>query len=158
MAFGGAAGGDRVAPRVALASAGAVPQLAAPGRAAVEISNTRLFDTVDHLEKRIRELEQSSRAALAERKSDFTGEAKNGTASAAGSNANGHDDRIANLLADGQMLLNANEPEKALRLFDEALAINPKHAGALVKRGGALEKLERINEAIACYDQRDCRR
>lgn len=136
-----------------LASAGAVPQLAAPGRATVEISNARLFDTVDHLEKRIRELEQSSRAVLAERKSDFTGETKNGTVPATGSNTNGYDDRIANLLADGQTLLNANEPEKALRLFDEALAINPKHAGTLVKRGGALEKLERFNEAIACYDQ-----
>ena len=67
--------------------------------------------------------------------------------------ANGHGDRIAALIADGQRLLNANEPEQALKLFDEALAINPKHAGALVKRGGALEKLERFNDAIACYNQ-----
>ncbi len=138
---------------VALASAGAVPQLAAPGRAAVETSNARLFGAVDHLEKRILELEQNSRATLAEKKPAAATETRNGPPPAAGSNANGHDDRIANLLADGQTLLNANEPEKALRLFDEALAINPKHAGALVKRGGALEKLERINEAIACYDQ-----
>ena len=57
------------------------------------------------------------------------------------------------MITDGQTLLNANEPEKALRMFDEALAINPKHAGALIKRGGAMEKLERFNDAIACYDQ-----
>jgi tetratricopeptide (TPR) repeat protein len=121
--------------------------------AAVADANARLFGTVDHLQKRILELEQSSRAALTEGKPAVAGENKNETAPAAGSITNGHDDPIANLIADGQTLLNANEPEKALRLFDEALAINPKHAGALVKRGGALEKLERFNEAIACYDQ-----
>ncbi len=136
-----------------LASNGAVQQLAAPGRAAVEGSNARLFGAVDHLEKRILELEQNSRAVPAKTEPANGGEAKNEPARAASSNANGHDDHVANLLADGQTLLNANEPEKALQLFDEALAVNPNHAGALVRRGGALEKLERINEAIACYDQ-----
>ncbi len=138
---------------VALAAAGAVPQLAAPGRATVDASNARLFGAVAHLEKRILELEQNSRAMLAKQDPTAAGEAKNGPAPATSPDANGHDERIAHLLAAGQTLLNANEPEKALRLFDEALAINPKHAGALVKRGGALEKLERLNEAIACYDQ-----
>ena len=121
--------------------------------ATVAHANARLFGAVDHLQKRILELEQSSRAALAEREPVIAGENKNETAPAASSNTNGHDDRIADLIADGQTLLNANEPEKALRMFDEALAINPKHAGALIKRGGAMEKLERFNDAIACYDQ-----
>ena len=40
-----------------------------------------------------------------------------------------------------------------MRLFDEALAIDPKSADALIKKGGALEKLERFNEAVACYDR-----
>jgi tetratricopeptide (TPR) repeat protein len=137
----------------ALASAGTIPQLAAPGRAAVEIANERLFSAVDHLEKRILELEQSARAALPKRAPAPAGEAKAGTTPAASPGANGQDSRIESLLATGQSLLNGNEPEQALKLFDEALAINPRHAGALVKRGGALEKLERLNEAIACYDQ-----
>ena len=34
-----------------------------------------------------------------------------------------------------------------------ALGLDPKHAEALVKKGGALEKLGRMDEAIACYDR-----
>lgn len=121
--------------------------------AAVAQANARLFGAVDHLEKRILELEQTSRAPLAEAKSAPPAEDKHEPPPAAAPAANGHGDRIAALIADGQRLLNANEPEQALKLFDEALAINPKHAGALVKRGGALEKLERFDDAIACYNQ-----
>ena len=50
-------------------------------------------------------------------------------------------------------MLAANEPQKALECFDVALGLHPKHAEALVKKGGALEKLGRLDEAIACYDQ-----
>lgn len=116
---------------------------------AVADANTRLFGAVDQLQKRILELEQGSRAALAE------GSSATATAPPPAGNpeTNGHGDRIAGMIADGQTLLNANEPEKALRLFDEALAIDPKHADALIKKGGALEKLERFNEAAACYDR-----
>ena len=67
-----------------------------------------------------------------------------------------NDDReecVANLLAEGQKLIEAHEPEKALECFDMALAMQPKHAEALVKKGGALEKLDRLDEAIACYDR-----
>jgi len=121
--------------------------------AAVADANTRLFGAVDHLQKRILELEQGSRAALAETNSATAGENKNEAPAAANSNSNGHGDRITDMIADGQTLLNANQPEKALRLFDEALAIDPKSADALIKKGGALEKLERFNEAVACYDR-----
>jgi tetratricopeptide (TPR) repeat protein len=34
-----------------------------------------------------------------------------------------------------------------------ALGLEPEHAEALVKKGGALEKLGRTDEAIACYDR-----
>ena len=51
------------------------------------------------------------------------------------------------------MLLDAQDPEKALECFDLALGMEPKHAEALVKKGGALEKLGRTDEAIACYDR-----
>ena len=48
-------------PGAALASAGAVQQLAAPGRATVEVSNARLLDIVGQLEKKILELESGGR-------------------------------------------------------------------------------------------------
>ena len=34
-----------------------------------------------------------------------------------------------------------------------ALAIQPQHAEALVKKAGALEKLDKLDEAVACYDR-----
>ena len=46
----------------------------------------------------------------------------------------------------------AQQPDKALECFEVALGLEPEHAEALVKKGGALEKLGRTDEAIACYD------
>ena len=120
----------------------------------VEQSNARLFSTVDALQKRILELEQSSRATLSETSSATangahkTPEAKQGDPIAAD-----RDECVANLLVEGQALLDAQKPEKALECFDGALELDPKHAEALVKKGGALEKLGRTDEAIACYDR-----
>ncbi len=121
--------------------------------AAVEQSNVRLFSTVDALQKRILELEQSSRATLAETSSATANgahkmpETKKGDPAAAD-----RDECVANLLVEGQALLDAQQPEKALECFDGALGLDPEHAEALVKKGGALEKLGKTDEAIACYD------
>jgi tetratricopeptide (TPR) repeat protein len=116
--------------------------------ASVEQSNARLFSMVDQLEKRILELKQVAHAPL------------NGThlsavheTNGASQGSNDRDECVANLLAEGQSLLVANEPRKALECFDTALGLQPKHADALVKKGGALEKLGQLDEAIACYDR-----
>ncbi len=119
-----------------------------PGQTAVALSNARLHGEVERLEKRIHELEHSAGLPLATA-SSAAGNGKNGTPPV----PNVHDERIASLLAEGQSLLGANEPGKALGRFDEALALHPKHAEALVKKGGALEKLGRLDEAVACYDR-----
>jgi tetratricopeptide (TPR) repeat protein len=60
---------------------------------------------------------------------------------------------VPDLLAEGQSLLNANQPEQALQCFEAALALEPGHAEALIKKGGALERLGRLDEAITCYDR-----
>jgi tetratricopeptide (TPR) repeat protein len=115
-------------PGTALVSAGAVHQLAAPGRAAVEVSNARLLDIVGSLEKKILELESGGRL-LAEpaAKSDP--------------------------LAEGQAFLDTNEPKKALDCFENFLAAQPQNPEALVKKASALEKLDRVDEALACCDR-----
>ena len=123
-----------------------VGELAAPGRAAVESANTHLLGVVERLEKRILELEHGSHPALAP---SAAPQHKNGAAT----ETTDRDECIANLIAEGQSLLDDNEPEKALECFDVALGLDPKHAEALVKKGGALEKLGRTDEAIACYDR-----
>ena len=121
---------------------------ASPARAAVELSNARLLGVVERLEKRILELEHTACAPLkATTATAINGQ--NGTPAA----SNDSDERIANLLAEGQSLAGANKPEKALGCFDEALGLQPKHAEALVKKGDVLEKLGRLDEAIACYDR-----
>jgi tetratricopeptide (TPR) repeat protein len=120
--------------------------------AAVEQSSARLFGAVDHLQKRILELEQSSRGALAEKNPTAANgkisEPKNGA-----STSNDREECVANLLTEGQALLDANNAEKALECFDVALGLDAKHVEALVKKGGALEKLGRPDEAIKCYDR-----
>ena len=114
----------------ALAQANAVHQLAAPGRASVEISNARLLDVVGQLEKKILDLESGQRL-LAEPVGAKT----------------------ADPLADGQQFLDANQPQKALAAFDQFLATQPNHAEALVKKAAALEKLGQLEAALACCDQ-----
>ena len=122
--------------------------------AAVEQANARLFSTVDSLQKRILELEQGSRVALAEKTPAATnGAHKKPEPKSANQTADDRDECVASLLSEGQVLLDAQDPEKALECFDLALGIEPKHAEALVKKGGALEKLGRTDEAIACYDR-----
>ena len=115
--------------------------------ASVEQSNARLFNMVDQLEKRILELKQATRAPLNETTSSAVHE-PNGAPKV----SNDRDECVANLLAEGQSLLVANEPQKALECFDVALGLYPKHADALVKKGGVLEKLGQLDAAIVCYD------
>lgn len=124
-----------------------IGELAAPGRAVVEASNDRLIGAVERLEKRIREMEQASRPALVEAAPAAAPARKNGS-----SEVNDREECVANLLAEGQSLLDSNEPARALECFDVALALQPNHAETLIKKGGALEKLGRLDEAIVCYD------
>jgi tetratricopeptide (TPR) repeat protein len=112
----------------ALASAGAVQQLAVPGRATVEVSNARLLDIVGSLEKKILELERGGRL-LAEPAAK------------------------PDPLAEGQAFLDANEARKALDCFEKFLAAQPQNPEALVKKASALEKLDRVDEALACCDR-----
>lgn len=118
------------------------------GGTSVQQSNAQLFSMVDHLEKRILELKEVTRAPL-NNASPAAAHETNG----APKTTNDRDECVANLVEEGQALLAANEPQKALECFDVALGLHPKHAEALVKKGGALEKLGRLDEAIACYDQ-----
>ena len=136
-----APGNRRTLPLVEAAN-----ELAAPA----ELPNARLLDAVERLEKRIGELEQSARTPLAETTAPATA-GNNGPSP--GTNENDREECVANLITEGQSLLNANEPQKALECLEVALQLQPQHAEALVKKGGALEMLGRLEDAIACYDR-----
>jgi len=116
-------------PGAALGSAGAVQQLAAPGRATVEISNARLLDIVGQLEKKILDLESGGRLLA------------------------GPAAKSADPLAEGQAFLDANEAQLALDCFETVLTAQPQNPEALVKKAAALEKLGRVDEALASCDR-----
>jgi tetratricopeptide (TPR) repeat protein len=145
---------------------------AAPGAAVPAASpNPRLLGVIDRLEKRILELEQTARTPLKD------GTAAVGQPSEAavpangkvdhGSNGNGqaHEvsgaepagigprSRIASLLGQGQLLLDRDDAQGALACFEEALNLEADNAEALVKKGTALEKMQRLDAALGCYDQ-----
>ena len=111
---------------MAIANAGAVHQLAGPGRATVETANAQLLDVVGRLEQRINELEGGQKM-LPEIVTAKTPDP----------------------LAEGQALLDQNAPQKALEFFDKFPAIHPESADGLVKRAAALEKLGRDEDALA---------
>jgi tetratricopeptide (TPR) repeat protein len=47
----------------------------------------------------------------------------------------------------------AQDFERAIRLYDQAVALNPLHAEAHYKRGNALRSLGRLDAALASYDR-----
>ena len=120
----------------------------APGRTAVQLSNARLLNVVESLEKCIFELEKTPHVQLEEFAPSAAHE-QNGAIPV----LSDRDECIANLLAEGQLLVDKNELKNALECFDQALTLQPKHAETLIKKGGVLEKLNRFDEAVACYDR-----
>jgi tetratricopeptide (TPR) repeat protein len=105
-------------------------------------SNQRLLGALDHLEKRILELEHTSRPPVEH-------SAPPAFAAPEGPNAA----QITLLLGKGQSLLSLDQNEEAVACFDEVLALDNNHPEALVKKGAALERLRKLEEAIACYDR-----
>jgi tetratricopeptide (TPR) repeat protein len=126
-----------------------------------EPSGGRLLGAIDRLEKRIFQLEHTTKPAL-KNSDDETANAQtpeeNGQL-VLGSGAPRnivHPDETApakSLLEKGQALLNSGNAEAALEYFDQALALNSADTEALVKKGAALEKLRKFPEAIECYDR-----
>ena len=110
-------------------------------RAALEFSNARLLGVIERLEKRILELEHSTRVPL------------EGNSTPVLVTESPAERRIGDLVVEGQLFLDTNKPEKALSCFEAALEIDPNLVDALIKKAAALEKLERTDEAIACYDR-----
>jgi len=135
--------------------------------ATTEKTSARFLGAVEHLEARIRELEQSLQRLPA---STEVPPAIASTASATPTNvrplaasslasANRSTSELdpasdlAMLLGKGQALLNLNEVQEALTCFDQALALAPNNPDALVKRGLALEKLQNWEMAAETYSQ-----
>jgi tetratricopeptide (TPR) repeat protein len=147
-------------------------QLVAPNR--VDQSTSRFINTIDRLEKRIHELEDTAEPApiavesapkkavepvLADvEEPSEAAESKpaaepESTAVRAKSERAERDARIALLLGKGQALLNLQQADNALACFDEVIGLDSTNAEAFVRKGIALERLGRLDEAIDSYDR-----
>ncbi len=130
-----------------------------PGNAsgAVQDTNRRLLGSMDRLEKRLQQLEQTIPRALKEPgtslPSEGNGDSGNGAEQDPARISEPGHDRIATLIGEGKAKLKQNDLESALRCFEEVLQLAPNHSEALVKKGAALEGLHKLNEAFECYDQ-----
>jgi tetratricopeptide (TPR) repeat protein len=117
----------------------------------VEPASGRLLGVIERLEKRVHELEHTSHGTWsAEPSAQQNGVSHHAEESKALPSAA---EKISVILGKGQSLLSLDKPEEAIACFDEAIALDPRHAEALVKKGTALERLKRLEEAIECYDR-----
>ena len=121
--------------------------LSGPARATVETSNMRLLTLVEQLEKRVVEMEYSARSQLTAPVATVV-------------KTNGHHEEPPNsvgqpLLADGQTLLNAEQPENALKLFEQALSMDEHNTDILIKKAGALERLKPCRRCHCLLQPRD---
>jgi tetratricopeptide (TPR) repeat protein len=150
-----------------LGAGAAVPTLKAddsPGGrgGSVERSNRHLLTAIEQLGKRIHVLGQRARAEL------MSGNGAGPVGGNGGSGVPSNDERvgratelggkdeqsrIAELLSQAHTMLERDDPDAALACFEEVLALEPDHSEALVKKGAALERLHKLNEAIQCYDR-----
>lgn len=123
------------------------------GNGAVEESNVRLAGLVQHLEKRIAELEQTAALPVKELADTASEETPVEPASQVKAAPQIVSPQVTQLLERGQTLLNNDQPEQAIACFDEILTTEPNHAEALVKKGTALEKMRQPQEALEFYDR-----
>ena len=123
------------------------------GNAAVEQSNARLSSLVQHLEKRIAELEQTAALPLKEVVVTASEPTPARSEPRANSTPLTASSQSVQLMERGQSLLNSDRAEEAIACFDEILAVEPNNADALVKKGAALEKLRQPQEALEYYDR-----
>jgi tetratricopeptide (TPR) repeat protein len=145
-------------------------QVVIPNR--VEQSSARFLNTIERLEQRIHDLEDSSETVVlahplakkpGESSSDNgsngeSSESKPATeeelaAERAKNERAERDARIALLLGKGQAHLNLQQADTALTCFNEVIELDPTNAEAAVKKGMALEKLGSLEEAIDCYNR-----
>jgi tetratricopeptide (TPR) repeat protein len=123
-----------------------------PGQT-VALSNQRLMNVIERMEKRIFELEHTAVHPLP---AATTVEAKTTNGSGLSAHPFPPADQtalITVLLGKGKFLMSTNKAKDAVACYDEILKVEPNHPEALVKKGVALERLNQDDAAIRCYDR-----
>lgn len=141
-----------------------------------EQASARFAEAMARLERRIKELEHSSRPTLEADAHAHPAGAANIISSPAANEEHGaahaklahsastvshssadteqeHRSEVSVLLGKGQSLVNLGQIEEAIECFSRAIALDPKNADAFVKRGLAMERMQKMEEAIESYDR-----
>jgi tetratricopeptide (TPR) repeat protein len=120
----------------------------------VQQSNARLTGLVQHLERRIAELEHTTALPLKEpQRAPNSVETRHEPEAELKTVSEEKPSQFGKLMEQGQAHLNGDRPEDAIACFDRILAVEPGNAEALVKKGSALEKMRQPQEALECYDR-----
>jgi tetratricopeptide (TPR) repeat protein len=148
----------------ALAGFQTMHQLAAPGRATVETSNERLLDVVGQLEKKILELESGGRLLAqpaAKPAADLLSEGQRFLSADDPEMAlqciekflTTQPQHAEALAKRASALEKMGRTEEALASCDRAIAANGSLVIAYLQKGGLLNRLNRYDEALKCYEQ-----
>jgi tetratricopeptide (TPR) repeat protein len=133
-------------------------------------ANDRLVSAIDRMERRIMELEHIATAPAATapaRPANGAAASADVAAARPGTVKPGQDSevvqwiaaakdrasRIAVSMNRGRTFLASNRPLEAVACYDEILRLDPKQAEAMVRKGAALERLDRFEDAIECYER-----
>jgi Flp pilus assembly protein TadD len=168
LSIGGGGGGG---PAIPALTEGELPPVVF---SQAEQVNALFTGAIERLEKRIRQMEQTSEQrplAALENHLGISPPGNEGAAMAgvrdeaqdpAGGRAHGSSGagataekaaQVSLLIGKGQVLLNLGRAEEALDCFDRAASLDPTNAETLVKRGMALEKLQKMEEAVSSYNR-----
>jgi tetratricopeptide (TPR) repeat protein len=138
--------------------------------APVEQVTQRFLGAIEQLEKRVIELEQTTRTAAQQLAAGHPANGGNGgpmefSVSALhekqygslehhGGAESASTDEAEGLLGKGLSLLNLEQFQEALVCFDRVIELSPKHAAdAYVRRGMVYERLQQTEAAIESYDK-----
>jgi tetratricopeptide (TPR) repeat protein len=152
--------GRGLADRSDVLALGPMPKEPAP-ISAMEEASLRLLRSLEQLEVRVQGLERTPSHHRDISPPGIDPESPDSVA--AGSNGRkpeptlrvltDEQERITGCLDQAQTFSKANDWEAALKCYDEVLSLDPQHGEALVKKGVALERLKKLNEAFECYDR-----
>jgi tetratricopeptide (TPR) repeat protein len=120
-----------------------------------QLASAQLMSVLGRLEHRIAEMESSSHASRPLKVvpvSEAVTEHPHASDEDTFDSGSDIETPLADVIRKGDELLAGEDAEKAIEHFDALLAKHPGNPELLLRRGTALERLQRDQEAIECYD------
>jgi tetratricopeptide (TPR) repeat protein len=128
------------------------PPFGAGGQQA-QLASTQLMSVLGRLEHRIAEMEGTSHSTRPLKVVPVSDPAaEESVERRAGERKAETETPLADVIREGEELLAGEDAEKAVDYFDSLLVKHPGNPELLLRKGTALERLQRDQEAIECYD------